>query len=302
VIVDGQLHEPGLQRSWDVVDETMQHAALDAALRTLLGAIGVDGAVLHPLEDVAWAHHRAESEPDRFVVVPMVGRPLPRVRRWDVVDLDAPDLEGRLSAAAARPGLAGFRCVFLSASDLPFERGSGYDTLFRFCADRGLPLASPFAGDPDLVADIAREFPGVPLVLDQMALYAETGGTDDSWVRLPPILDLARYQNVFVKLTGLPSLSRAAFPYDDIQAQVRRVLDEFGADRCMWASDISYYQGQVGWANRFPALVGPYPGKHTYAQSLAFLRDAAWITPDEKRALLGGTARRVFASPAPAPS
>ena len=72
MIVDAQLHEPGLQRHWDAVDEQTQHMALTEALHTLLAAVGVDGAVLHPIEDVGWAHGVAAAAPDRFVVVPMV--------------------------------------------------------------------------------------------------------------------------------------------------------------------------------------------------------------------------------------
>jgi predicted TIM-barrel fold metal-dependent hydrolase len=102
---------------------------------------------------------------------------------------------------------------------------------------------------------------------------------------------------VFLKLTGLPACSRAPYPYSDLRAPVRELLDRFGTRRCFWASDLSFFQGQVGWANRFPVLVGEYPGKHTYAQAVGFWRDAEWLTHDERDRLLGATVRAVLAWP-----
>jgi hypothetical protein len=57
---------------------------------------------------------------------------------------------------------------------------------------------------------------------------------------------------------------------------------------------MGFYQGQIGWANRFPNLVGPYLGKHTYAQSLAMIQYASWLDEDQKSRLLGGTARTLL--------
>ena len=48
-------------------------------------------------------------------------------------------------------------------------------------------------------------------------------------------------------------------PYDDLLPMVRRVLDAFGPERCMWASDAPYQ-------------VQP---PHTYAASIALIRDRA---------------------------
>jgi len=296
-IIDGQLHEPGLQRFWDDTDRVVQHAAMREATDTLLAAVGVDGALLHPIEDMSWAYGMAEREPHRFAVVPMVARRIHGVARGDWIDVDAPDLDDQLQQAADRPGCVAFRFGMLGEQDTPIAPGSGYDTTLRFCAQRGVALCSPFARYTNVVVEVARAHPDVTLVVDQLALPIAPADDGDPWATLPDVLELAEHPNVHLKVTGVPSLSRAAYPYLDVREPVRRVLDAFGAARCLWASDISFYRGQVGWANRFPALVGDYPGKHTYAQAVGFWRDGEWLTHDEQIDILGRTARRVFSWP-----
>lgn len=41
------------------------------------------------------------------------------------------------------------------------------------------------------------------------------------------------HPNVRVKISGACTLSREAFPYDDIWISVPRIIDAFGIDRCM---------------------------------------------------------------------
>jgi predicted TIM-barrel fold metal-dependent hydrolase len=113
------------------------------------------------------------------------------------------------------------------------------------------------------------------------------------------VLALAQHPNVHLKFTGMPSLSRSAYPYAELRDPVRRAIDAFGSERCFWASDMSFYRGQIGWGNRFPTLVGDYPGKHTYAQAVGFWHDGDWLDDDTKADLLGRSARRIFRWPSP---
>jgi L-fuconolactonase len=293
-IIDGQLHEPGLQRFWDAKDEATQHAALSETLNAMLAAVGVDGAVLHPIEDVNWAHRMAELEPGRFAVVPMIAPPQPRLRRWDSIDPGSSNLEERLAIAATRPGLLAFRILPVGQVDALSKPGTGYEAALRFCEEGSLPVFLSAPGRADQIEAVASRFPRLTLILDQMRLDAPPSSGADAWTGMPAVLALARYPNVNLKLTGLPALSTAGEPYRDVQPHIIRILDSYGAERCMWASDICFCQGQIGWANRFPKLVGPYPGKHTYSQSLATIRCASWLDENQKSRLLGGTARTLL--------
>ena len=76
--------------------------------------------------------------------------------------------------------------------------------------------------------------------------------------RLQPLLSLARLPNVHVKISGLYAMSEPqhAFPHSSAEGVIRRVLEAFGPERCMWASDfapalefVSFPQ-TIEWAGR----------------------------------------------------
>ena len=83
--------------------------------------------------------------------------------------------------------------------------------------------------------------------------------------------------------------------YTDMAPLVRSLRDAFGAQRLMWASDTTRFRGRIG-IGRFqnPATLEDYPGKHSYAESLLFIRENEVLSPEEKQAILGGTAARVL--------
>ena len=103
---------------------------------------------------------------------------------------------------------------------------------------------------------------------------------------------LARYPNVAVKLCGAPLLSAQAYPFDDVWPYLAQLFDAFGFDRVMWGSD--YTRLRLADLPR-----GERPRKRglTYADSLDFLRRTDRLTIEEKRLVLGGTARRLLRLP-----
>jgi hypothetical protein len=63
----------------------------------------------------------------------------------------------------------------------------------------------------------------------------------------------------------------------------------------MWASDTTRFAGRIGIGrHQNPTTLGDYPGKHSYAESLLFVREADVLSGDEKAQILGGTAARVL--------
>ena len=296
-IIDAQLHEPGIDDSWSDHDPTIRRGVLDEALHTLLAAVGVSGAVLHPVEDVEWAHSVAAREPHRFVVVPMLARVDSPIRawwdsrRWDSIDPTLPDLEERLERALERPGFAGLRVFATAEMNVLPAPASGYHVALAWCERRGVPIFVAGAGLATVVGTLARTFPDLVLVLDQMGLHPED---PDVWSGVPSLLGLAAYPTVHLKMTDLPALANGASPSEDIGPRLRQIVDTFGARRCMWASDISRVQGRVGCGNRFPHGDSP---DHTYAESLSFVRDASWLDDEDTHLLLGGTTRRLLRWP-----
>ena len=289
-VIDGQIHEPGLDSSWLECDVEVRRAAMTEVLKADLAAIGADGAVLHPVEDRGWAYELAAREPDRFVVVAMVDRgntPGPAFN-FDAINPDAPTFEATLAEELARPGVAALRLRTLEDDDL--GSGEGYGAILEICERRGIPLVTGSTEKPDLWGRAAETFPRLTIIVDQMALRWRVVQNADWWREFPSVLALARFPNVNVKLTAVPAFSAAGFPFDDVSPYVRRLVDEFGSDRLLWASDISRYQGKMGCAYTPPGMDGDYPGRHTYAESYQFFRNANWLDDAEKENILGRTA------------
>ena len=140
------------------------------------------------------------------------------------------------------------------------------------------------------LARIAGLFPQLPIVLDHVGVphgsNYEVNWTRDQGLPAPylgapdfavgsALLALRRHRNIHFKLTGI-NFERCADDRVDTAAFVRRLVDEFGADRLMWGSDI----GQTA---------GPY------RRLVEEVRDAtAALTADERNMVLSGTARSVY--------
>ncbi len=87
------------------------------------------------------------------------------------------------------------------------------------------------------VADMARRFPGVNVVIDHIAMIDITKPDSEGF---GPLLDLARLPNVYVR-TSLhnPSKTRA-MPYRDVWPFLRRLYDRYGGRRMVWANFFEY--------------------------------------------------------------
>jgi predicted TIM-barrel fold metal-dependent hydrolase len=286
-IVDAQLHEPAPWLDWTSTDAGTKRDVQTEALLAGIDAVGVDAVVLFPVEDEAWAEELARREPSRFSWVPLVGG-------RSAITPDADDLEEQLEQARARPGLVAVRIAALS--ELERLISGGYEHVLAACEQRQIPVFLPIWGHLRLVPAIAEAHPGLTLIIDHLGLRQppQEAPDDPPFKALPDLLALARYPNVAVKLRGMPGLSKEAFPYRDVWLRVRELVAAFGAERLLWASDISRYQGRVGWHLR-PPVTGD--GQHTYAQSLALYRDTELLSQAEKELILGGAARRLLRWP-----
>lgn len=129
---------------------------------------------------------------------------------------------------------------------------------------------------PD-VDRMCRAFPETRVVIDHCARIR--GGDPSPAAELRALCDLSRHKNVYVKLSAFYFLSRMGLPYTDVVPLVRSLLDAFGPQRLMWATDCPYQ-------------VQP---PHTYAASLELIRDRLEFVPTaDRQCLLQRTAESVF--------
>lgn len=156
--------------------------------------------------------------------------------------------------------------------------GPGMEGLWKCGAETGQAMCCLIdASDLARVAAMCQRHPATPVVIDHFARIGADGTIREADVKA--LCDLAKHPRVTVKLSAYYALGKKEPPYLDLLPLVRRVLDAFGVERCMWASDAPYQ-------------VQP---PHTYAASIALLRDRAdFLTAGDREWLLKKTAERVF--------
>jgi L-fuconolactonase len=188
-----------------------------------MDAAGVDRAVIVPpswegdRNDVALA--AAAQFPERLAVM---GR----------ITLGRPSA-GDFSAWRDQPGMLGVRLTFLLGG-----RVEDAEWFWPKAEAAGLPVMIFGPGQTEEFGGVARRYPDLRLIVDHLNLATGSGIADLDGV-LEPLLLLSSLDNVAVKLSALPCLLGADDSFETLVPHIRRVVDAFGASRCMWGSDIS---------------------------------------------------------------
>jgi L-fuconolactonase len=150
------------------------------------------------------------------------------------------------------------------------ERGLPYDLLVRTAE---LPAARVAVG----------RNPGVSFVVDHLAKPPLRDGATEAWA--DGLAALAAFPNVTCKLSGLVTEADwSSWRGDELVAVLRRALDWFGPGRCLFGSDWPVCLLAAG-----------------YGDVLELVESAiADLAPDERAAVLGGNALRVYGLEPPA--
>lgn len=171
-----------------------------------------------------------------------------------------------------------------------------YDPVFALAADNGLPVFVHLAGQTQLLERVVRKVPASRIVICHCGMppggalwliIARMEGLADSeahWraVAQEPrdaafarVLRAADWPQVALKWAHAPAgFDAPGYPNLAARPWLRRAVDAFGADRVMWASDISANQTGESWAELLFAIA-----------SNPDLSEA------ERALVLGGTAR-----------
>lgn len=279
-IIDTQVHAASLTKPWTFSEESGLQAATEALL-SAMDAVGVDHAIIAPRHDAAMSEYAAARHPGRLSRVIML-------------DADAADIDEQVARAKAMPGVVALRQV---VSDYIGTRGAEdlkagkFDALFAAAQRRGIAIFLLAPGHPADLADTARAYPDLTLIVDHFGLrqYPPLSMDPDPWEKLPGLLALARFPNVAVKFCGAQLLSSQPYPHADVWPILRRVINAFGADRLMWASDFT----------RLRMTPPGTPWRGTYADALRFVSHTDQLSEHERHAILGGTAQRILGWPSP---
>ena len=156
----------------------------------------------------------------------------------------------------------------------------GMDEMWRTAAETGQNMCGLI--NPDEIEQIdamCTKHPATPVVVDHFARIGVDGVIRDDDV--DALCRLARHKHTTVKISAYYALGKKEPPYLDLVPMIRRLLDAYGPERLMWASDAPYQLS----------------GKNTYEASIALVRDRLdFLSKGDREHLLAKTAERVFFS------
>ena len=197
------------------------------------------------------------------------------------IDLCAPDAGERIDRLLAHPSgqhLAGLRSPAQDEPDPDWLAQPAVIAGLRAVADRGLTfdlLIRPH--QLDAATRAVRAVPDGRFVLDHLAKPPIASRTMELWAGL--LAELASAPNVVAKVSGLVTEADwSSWSVQDLQPYVAHALECFGPDRLLFGRD-------------WPVC--------TLAASYAQVVDATsdlldGLTPDERAAVFGGTARHAY--------
>jgi len=190
---------------------------------------GVDRAILVPPSFAGaypeYSLEAATKYPEQFAV--MV--PVPR---------DKPEGPKVLKNLMSRPGAVGVRLTFHHEYDERWIRDGTADWFWPMAEKMNIPVMMNAPSIHNDVAGVAEHYPNLRLILDHMGRLK--GKKDDKLgFGLAPTIGLAKYPNIFVKLTSTPSCSTEEYPYRNIHPYLKRLIEAFGSRRCFWGTDLS---------------------------------------------------------------
>lgn len=257
IVVDSQVH------IWEAGSPPPNHRQEPFTTEDLISEMstaGVDRAILvPPLWDPGinrYSVDAAARHPERFAVM-------------GLVDLFDPQSPTRFAEWLGRNGLLGVRVSFNNPKKRATLTAGHADWLWDSAEAAGAPVMvlAPFLSA--FLGMVARQHPALKIVVDHMAI-PRGWKAPEAFAHLPELVALARYDNVAVKMGGVPNYADGdSYPYPSLHGYLKEVIDAFGPERCFWASDYS-------------RLVGPY----TECASM-FRDELDWLTPEERSAIMG---------------
>jgi L-fuconolactonase len=197
------------------------------------------------------------------------------------VEPGSPAIVEECAALACLPVVRGVRPIRDDNRSIAWMLDARLERGWRALADSGLSLdilVQDWREIP-LAALLAQRLAPLSVILDHCGKPDVAGGQFAPWAAM--IAQIAALGNVSCKLSGLMNCAALGATASDLAPYANHVIDSFGADRVMWASD---------WPPL--DLASDYANWVEVCDNLVALRPKA-----EREAILAGTAARIYRLP-----
>ncbi|HEY1066186.1 MAG TPA: amidohydrolase family protein [Pirellulales bacterium] len=194
-----------------------------------------------------------------------------------IIDEKAPNARDKMDELA-KAGVTGFRLYANREAVESWLKSDEMDAMWRHAAKTRQAMC--LLANPDALPaahEMCKRHRETRVVVDHFARIGMDGEIREN--DLKALTALAAFPEVYVKTSAFYALGKKAAPYTDLAPMIRRLRDEFGPQRLMWASDCPF---QVA-------------DGHTYEPSISLIRDKLeFLTPEDKSWMLSRTAERVY--------
>jgi L-fuconolactonase len=273
-IIDSQVHAYEAntpKRPWHSVPNWPAHATGDEMVAAM-DRVGVDGAIFISAfslygYDGSYAVEVQRAHPDRFAIV----KP---------VDPDDPAVADVIAEWKRTPGTVGIR--ILLTKDLGRNSDPnhpGLERIARAAVAHDFPVNLHCWGNLDAGTTLIDRHPETRFILDHLGILQPRTkpAPPQPWAELPKVLDLARRQNVVIKVSGACTLSKEPYPFADIWDPLARVFDAWGFERCLWGTD---------WTRAFAVV--------NYEKAVQPFRTTDRLSESERAMLMGGACAKAY--------
>lgn len=237
---------PGIERMVYSIDD----------YRDDMEAIGVDRAILvaTPIHGPGspYTVSCVEANPETFYGIVLV-------------DYETTDIEAHLKDVFSHENLLGVR---MTGADLAAAPSAFWSWMNRREKQVHLLLSPDELGD---ALEYIEAYPGIDFVFDHLGLFPSVESVSPRDPPYAQMVDIAAYDNVYVKVTHTPSEER--FPFEDVREFVRVLVEAFDSERLLWGSDYIYhFKKLTPWHTR------------------EFLEELPFLSDRDRSNLLGRTA------------
>ena len=270
-IIDSQVHayEANTQsRPWQGFLRGPDQATGDDMVKAM-DEVGVDGALLvSPFSlygyDASYALEVHNDYPDRFGLI----KPF---------DIKSTSIREDLLEWASLPGVVGAR-LMLTNSGLQVSE-HGVCEMFSAASEADIPVNVMCSGNLSVFKEFAKTYPNTRLVIDHLGLEQPfvPPPPNDPFSDIDQVIEVSKFDNVAIKISGACTLSHESFPYDDIWPELERIFEAYGIERCMWGTDLT----------RAVELL-------SYEQGVESFRLTDSISENERNTLMGGALSKIY--------
>ncbi len=220
---------------------------------------------------------------DNGYIADSVARFPQRLIGHGLIDPQDPNNAAQVHYWVEQRGLAGFRFHPMYYPDEKILLTAQNEAMWAAIA--ALDVVIQFhlrAEQADQVAVIAQRYPHLRLIIDHMGYPQVNEPRPEGTRTFQPILALARFDNIYFKLSDVAGRSQQPFPYTDVHPFIELLLNAFGSARTMWGTG---YPGHHRVKHNWPTL----------ADELRLIREGLpFLTEADKDRILGGTAAQIW--------